>query len=886
MEFDKQYRPASFERDIYALWESSHAFCPQPSRTGRTFYLPMPPPNITGNLHVGHSLFLTLQDIMVRYHRMAGDETVYIPGTDHASISTQSRVENKLLKDGIRREDLGREKFLGEVWKWVDEYSHNIKNQIRMMGASCDWSLDRFTMEPKLNRLVEHTFVDMYNKGLIYRGEYMVNFSPKLQSVVSDIEVDYVEEEGSLYYITYFVAGSDYELIVATTRPETLLADQAVAVHPKDKRFKKLIGRTVILPIVNKEIPIIGDDMVDMEFGTGALKITPAHDPADFEFARRHKLRADYSVIDRNGIMTSEAGIFAGQHWSVARENVVELLRSKGNLIKVEPHTHKVGYCTVGKCRIETVVSTQWFVKASELAKRVIQGYKKKEFEIMPSRFNKTFEDWIYHLKDWCISRQLWWGHQIPAYYDKKTGKLLAVGRTEDVEQIYADFGRDNIVRDEDALDTWFSSALWTYAVLDWDPVDPGELFKKFYPAQVLETGSDILFFWVIRMLLMSYAYTGQTPFKTIYLHGLVLSDTGRKMSKSFGTVIDPLDVIRDHSADALRLTLAIGSTPGNNMNFSMKNVENNTVFLNKFWNIIRFAHTNIGMITTPYETLAETIQSRASELLQHEQWILSRLRAITDLSTKGMDAYTFSETGYELFHFVRDEFADVFIEAFKITRGQSPLEREVLGFAILTILRLCHPYVPYITEKLYGIMTDGQMLITAEWPRVPFTRDTTIEKEYTLLAELIGAVRSYRSQSGIRPGDTVDVSCRTVRHRDMIERNTSILIGMLRIGELTLLDPRSHEGDIDGAALVVVRDIDVFVRSDHVAEDMTTEIERIRALITDKQIYARKLDAKLLNSEFLRNAPEHIVRSEQEKRRETREQITKLEEKLKKIGG
>ena len=752
MEFDKQYRPDTFEADIYTAWESSGAFRPTPSRTGNTFYIPMPPPNITGNLHVGHSLFLTLQDIMTRYHRMRGDETVYVPGTDHASISTQSRVEKKLLSEGIRRDEIGREKFLEHVWDWVNEYSANIKNQIRKMGTSCDWSMDRFTMDPSLNKLVEHTFVDLYNKGIIYRGEYMVNFSPKLQSVVSDIEVDYVEEEGNLYYITYFVTGSDYELVVATTRPETLLADQAVAVHPRDKRFKKFIGRTVILPIVNKEIPIIGDEMVDMEFGTGAVKITPSHDPTDFEVAKRHKLRVDYAVIDRNGIMTAEAGIFAGQHWSVARENIVELLRSKGNLVKVEPHTHKVGYCNVSKCRIETVVSTQWFLRASDLAKRVIQGYKRKEFEIIPSRFNKTFEDWIYNLKDWCISRQLWWGHRIPAYYDKKTGKLLAVARTEDAEQVYAKYGQDKVVRDEDALDTWFSSALWPYSILDWTPSDPGELFKKYYPAQVLETGSDILFFWVIRMLLMGYAYTDQAPFKTIYLHGLVLSETGRKMSKSWGTVIDPLDVIRDHGTDSLRLSLAIGNTPGNNMSFSMKTVENNATFLNKFWNIVRFAHANIGTVTTPHATLAETIQARESELAPHERWMLSRLRHIADTTTRGMDTYAFSEAGYELFHFVRDEFADVFIEAYKITRGQAPLEKEVLGYAILTILRLCHPYAPYITERLYQIMTEGQVLITAEWPTVPFERDALLEKEYVLLGEIVNAVRSYRAGTGVKP--------------------------------------------------------------------------------------------------------------------------------------
>ncbi len=401
---------------------------------------------------------------------------------------------------------MGRDAFLEEVWKWKDKYASNINNQTRLMGASCDWSKERFTLDEGLSKNVQYAFVNLYNKGLLYRGEYMVNYSPALGSVISDIEVDYKEEEAKLYYITYFVSGSDNELVLATTRPETLLADQAVAVHPKDKRFKKLIGRKVILPIVNKEIDIIGDEMVDMNFGTGVVKITPAHDPADFETGKRHNLRLDYQVIDKNGIMTKEAGIFAGQDALTARENIVELLRSKGNLVKVEPYTHKVGYCSRGGCRIESIVSTQWFVKADELAKKVMVGYKKKEFEIVPERFNKTFEDWMGNLRDWCVSRQLWWGHQIPAYYDVKTKELLTVSLDE--EAVFAKYGKENVYRDADVLDTWFSSALWPFSILDWSPENPGELFKKFYPAQVLETGYDILFFWVIRMLLMGYEYT------------------------------------------------------------------------------------------------------------------------------------------------------------------------------------------------------------------------------------------------------------------------------------------------------------------------------------------------------------------------------------------
>ena len=438
-DFPKQYDPKTSEMQAQNLWEKNNISAPKESKTGKTFHIPMPPPNVTGNLHLGHASMLAIEDIMTRYHRMKGDSTLWIPGTDHAGIATQAQVEKRLRSQGRDRKELGRDEFLKECWKWIEEFSGNIQNQMRKMGASIDWETERFTFDEKANKLVEGVFVDLYNKGLIYRGEYMVNYSPGLESVISDIEVEREEVTEKMYYVNYFVAGSDKELEIATTRPETMLADQAVAVHPKDKRYKKLIGKSVILPIVNKEIPIIGDEMVDMEFGTGVVKITPAHDPDDFETAKRHNLRTDYSVIDKRGYMNKEAGIFSGFHAATqARDNIVELLKSKGNLSKIEPYTHKVGFCSRSGTRIETFISTQWFVKASELAKRVISGYEKGEFQILPARFNKTFEDWIYNLRDWCISRQLWWGHQIPAYFHKETGELLGV--TADPKEIFEKF--------------------------------------------------------------------------------------------------------------------------------------------------------------------------------------------------------------------------------------------------------------------------------------------------------------------------------------------------------------------------------------------------------------------------------------------------------------
>lgn len=706
----------------------------------------------------------------------------------------------------------------------------------------------------------------------------MVNYSPVLESVISDIEVDYEEVEEKMYYINYFVSGSDKELLVATTRPETLLADQAVAVHPKDKRYKKLIGRSVVLPIVNKEIPIIGDEMVDMEFGTGVVKITPAHDPADFETAKRHNLRLDYRVIDKNGTMSPEAGPFAGQRATEeARNNIVELLRAKGNLVKVEPYTHKVGFCSRGKCRIESVVSTQWFVRANVMAEKVIAGYKNKEFVIMPERFNKTFEDWIFNLRDWCISRQLWWGHQIPAYYNKETGELLGV--TRDPSELYAKYGQENIRRDDDVLDTWFSSALWPFSILDWNFETPSELFQKFYPANVLETGYDILFFWVIRMFLMGYEYTGQTPFKTVYLHGLILDEHGKKMSKSWGNVIDPLVVINEYSTDALRLSVMLGNTPGNNLNFSMKTVEEYSLFLNKFWNITRFIWMNIGTITEDRETLKNRISEGKKSLLPYEKWILSRLSDTIEKMTNGMNEYSFSLSGMELITFIRDEFADIAIEAYKIEKENSKLGKDVMSLCILEILHLIHPYIPHITEALYGYITDGKLLATSPWPTTVMKRNTETEAEFDRISGIIKTIRNIRAESGIKPGELRDVYIVTKTEEENITANTNLLSGLAKVATLTLGEKPSKN---KGFAYGIIHGCDIYVDAKIDESKIEEEKARLMEQINAKKDYIRVLDAKLSNSSFTKNAPEKIVRIEMDKRNQTLEQLEKLEEKYK----
>jgi valyl-tRNA synthetase len=931
-DFPKQYDPKSAEAEIQKLWKEHHIWAPRESRSGKTFYIPIPPPNVTGNLHLGHALTLTLEDIMVRYHRMKWDATLWVPGTDHAGIATQAQVEKRLEKQGTSRKTLGREKFLEACRDWVSEYGGNIQNQMGQMGASVSWEHERYTFDEKSNHLVEDTFVDLYNKWLIYRWEYMVNYSPVLESVISDIEVEYQELDEKMYYINYFVSGSDKEILVATTRPETLLADQAVAVHPKDKRYKKLIGRSVVLPIVNKEIPIIADEMVDMEFGTGAVKITPAHDPADFEFAKRHNLRTNYQVIDKNGYMTKEAGTF---EWQIAteeaRSNIVELLRAKGNLVKIEPYRHKVGYCSRGKCRVESVVSTQWFVRAWEMAKKVIAGYEKDEFEIIPSRYEKVFEDWIYHLRDWCISRQLWWWHQIPAYYDANTGELLGVTRdpSEIIQAQAKKYGialsrhregkgesewseersphggwsdpdsgtwtasylamtekkrqellaMTNTRRDDDVLDTWFSSGLWPFSVLDWSYEHPWELFKKYYPADVLETGHDILFFWVIRMLLMGYEMTGETPFGTIYLHGLILDEHGKKMSKSWGNVIDPLEVISEYSTDALRLALVLGNTPWNNLNFSKNTVKEYGLFLNKLWNIVRFTWMNVGDITEDRATIEKRIEKNRDQLLPYESWILSRLARTIDAMSQGMEDFSFSASGMGLLSFIRDEFADFAIEAYKIEKENSTLGADVMKLCILDILTLLHPYAPHITEMLYGHLTGGKILTLSEWAETRLTADDTGDIAMTRISEVIRTLRNLRRESGINPGEyrTAHIFAPKLYEASLIE-NTSLIKGLARLDTLTFDEKETPH---PGYAYTVIDSIEVFIDAAIDETRISLERERLEKERAIKNLYIRTLGQKLKNTAFISNAPESVVRKEMDKLHQAREELRKLEEKI-----
>lgn len=880
--FSKKYEPESFEKEIYKSWETAWCFQPKPSTTGKTFYIPIPPPNVTWVLHLWHALTFTLQDIMVRYHRMKWDETLWVPGTDHAGIATQARVEKMLAEKWITRQSLWREKFLEHVWEWKNKYGWTIQNQIKMMWSSCDWTKERFTLDDGLSTSVTKAFVDLYNKWMIYKWEYMVNYSPALNTVISDQEVIYKEEKAKLYHITYFVSGSDNEITVATTRPETLLGDEAVAVHPKDKRYKHILktGKPLILPILNREIPLIADEMVDMEFGTGAVKITPAHDPNDFEVAKRHNLPMDNIVLGKDGKMTQRAGIFAGQDFMTARENIVELLKSKWNLIKIEDYTHKVGYCERSGCKVESIISKQWFVKVDEMAKKVIAWYKKKEFEIIPERFNKIFEDWIYNIRDWCISRQLWWGHRIPAYYHKTTGEMVISETNLSLTGEYT--------RDEDVLDTWFSSGLWPFSVLDFEfwSKKQSELFKKFYPAQILETWHDIIFFWVIRMLLFWYEFTNQTPFKKVYFHGLIKDKNGRKMSKSLWNGIDPLDMIEKYCVDALRLTVSIGNTPGNDLKFDENNVMENKIFINKLWNATRFVYTNLFEKSQykieKYEVLEKRILVNYNELMFHEKWILSRLKNISDLVNEWMEKYNFSESGIELQNFTKNEFCDYYIEEFKITRGISKYGNDVIIYAINNILKLWHPYIPFVTEELWNKIGFEWKLMKTNYSKVSLEVNKEVESGKQIIIEVIKEIRNLRAENNIMPSNSIQLFLKVKKSKLELfnEENLALISGIVRSEKTEIVSKITND---DLVYSVTKSGIEIFLDNSN-AKDMEKEIERLKEQITDSKEYIWLLDRKLLNESFVRNAPASLVRAEMEKKAEAIDKLKKLEEKLEKI--
>ena len=740
------YNPKEFEEKIYKTWEEKKYFTPEVDKSKKPYTIVMPPPNITGKLHLGHALDNTLQDILIRYKRMQGFCTLWVPGEDHASIATEVKVENELLKQGLVKKELGREGFLEKVWEWSDEYRERIRTQLKKMGVSADFTREAFTMDENLNKAVRHVFVKLYNEGLIYQGNRITNWCPKCETALSDAEIEYKEQEGSFWHIKYPVKDSDEFLEIATTRPETLLGDTAVAVNPNDERFKHLIGKTLILPLVNREIPVVADDYVDIEFGTGAVKITPAHDPNDYEVGKRHSLK-EIRVMDDRGVINSLGGKYVGLDRYEARKAIVKDLDSEGLLVKIKPHVHNVG--THDRCGvvIEPIISKQWYVKMESLAKPAVDVVKEKKTKFIPERFEKTYFNWMENIQDWCISRQLWWGHRIPVFYCEDCGEMMV---KEDAPESCTKCSSTKIRQEDDVLDTWFSSALWPFSTLGWP--DKTDDLNYFYPNSVLVTGYDIIFFWVARMIFSGLHNMGETPFEHVLIHGIMRDSEGKKMSKSLGNGVDPLDVIDTYGADALRFMLATGNAPGNDIRYYQERVEAARNFANKIWNASRFLMMNLD------KELMNKYKDEKDYSLA-DKWILSRCTTLVKETTENLDKFELAIAFQKVYDFMWNELCDWYIELVKpVFYGEDEKAKgiayNVIYKVLSTGLKLLHPVMPFITEEIYTHLCDEFESITiSTWPEYEEElHDTKAEKEMGYIIDSIKSLRNVRAEMNVPP--------------------------------------------------------------------------------------------------------------------------------------
>ncbi|MBI4733643.1 MAG: valine--tRNA ligase, partial [Rubrobacteridae bacterium] len=740
----KVYNPHEVEEKWYKFWQEKGYFKAEIDPDKEPYTIVIPPPNVTGSLHMGHALNDTLQDICIRKHRMMGDAAFWLPGTDHAGIATQNVVERELIKEGKTRHDIGREAFIERTWQWKEQYGSRIINQLKRLGASCDWSRERFTMDEGYSKAVRREFVQLYNEGLIYRGSYIVNWCPKDLTALSDIEVEYTEEEGNLYFFKYMLKGSPDYITVATTRPETILGDTAVAVNPEDARYKDFVGESVIVPVIGREIPVVADEHADPEFGTGALKVTPAHDPYDFEIGKRHNLD-QIVVFTPDGTMNAEAGPFEGMSREECRKAIVDYLKEHDLLIKIEALTHSVGHCYRCDTTIEPYISTQWFMKMKPLAEPAIKAVEEGKITFIPQQWSKTYYDWMYNIRDWCISRQIWWGHQIPAWYCQNCGETIVA---EETPTKCSKCGSVKLEQDKDVFDTWFSSALWPFATLGW-PENTNEL-KYFYPTSLLVTSHDIIFFWVARMIMQGMHFVGEIPFKEVYIHALVRDEFGRKSSKSRGNVIDPLDIIEEFGTDALRFTLSSMATPGRDIFLSRERIEGYRNFANKLWNASRFILMNLEGF--------EKIEVKETDLVLADRWILSKMNRITGQVDEAIAAYNFAEASRLIYDFFWSDFADWYIELAKprLYKAEEKHERLVAQNLLVTImdhtLRLLHPFMPFITEEIWQKLPGaGESIVVASWPAgKELYLDESAEYEMSLLQSVTSSIRAIKSVLGI----------------------------------------------------------------------------------------------------------------------------------------
>ncbi len=880
MDIPKAFEPSRIEDKWYKFWEERNLFKPTFDKNKKPFCMVIPPPNVTGTLHMGHALNVTLQDVVARYKRMKGFDVLWVPGTDHAGIATQNVVERYLLeKEGKSRKDVGREEFIKKVWEWKEKHGNTIIYQLKRLGATCDWSRLRFTMDDTFSRAVKTVFVKLFEEGLIYRGNYLINWCPRCRTALSDLEVEHKEIEGKLYYIKYPFKGEKGGIIVATTRPETMLGDTAVAVNPEDERYKDYVGKKVILPLVGREIPIIADPYVDMEFGTGALKITPAHDFNDFEIGKKFNLPA-IKVIDEEGKMTDVVEAYKGLDRFEARKRIVKDLKEEGYLVKVEDYRHSVGHCYRCQTIVEPNLSLQWFVKTKPLAEEAIKAVRDGRIEIIPEHWKKTYFDWMENIKDWCISRQIWWGHRIPVWYCEDCGEITA--STEDEVSYCSHCGSKNLRPEEDVLDTWFSSALWPMGTLGWP--DKTEDLDRFYPTSLLVTGFDILFFWVARMIMMGLKFMGDVPFKQVYLHALIRDAQGRKMSKSRGNVIDPLLMIEKYGTDAFRFTLAIMTVQGRDILLSEERIEGYRHFCNKIWNAARFCLMNLE--TKDFEWRDDL------ELGFMERAIVTKLQRVIEEVNKALDEYRFNDAASSIYQFVWHEFCDWYVEIAKVTlygEGDKDVVRMVLARCLQDFLKLLHPFMPYITEELWHLIPGREKSIMEEAFPEPdknllFPSD---EEKFEFFKEVVTGIRNTRVELGIKPALEIEVLYKSKNPDEarVIEENVNFIKKLARVKSIRA----AEEGDdLEKAALKIVGDTEIYVMLEGLM-DWKSELKRLEKELKKVEKDLDFLSRKLQNYEFLEKAPKNIVEKEMEKYetlKEKRERILESISTVKRIVG
>ena len=878
---DKSYDPHQVEEKWYHYWEERGYFRADENSEQKAYSIVIPPPNVTGVLHIGHALNNTLQDILIRFKRMEGYNVLWMPGTDHAGIATQNVVEKQLLEEGLDRHTLGREKFIDRVWKWKEQSGGTIIEQLKKLGASCDWSRERFTMDEGLSEAVKEVFIRLYQEGLIYRSHYIINWCPRCQTALSDLEVEHQEALGKLYHLKYPFKESDRFVVVATTRPETMLGDTAVAVNPEDERYQGVIGEKVVLPVVNREIPIIADPYVDIEFGTGCLKITPAHDFNDFEIGLKHGLE-QIKVIDEAGRMNENAGPYQGKDRFECREEIVEDFERNGILIKIEDYHHVVGHCYRCKTIVEPNLSLQWFVKAKPLAKTAIEAVRDDRTRIIPEVWEKTYFEWMENIRDWCISRQIWWGHRIPAWYCGQCGEVIVSKQTP---TSCSKCSSDRLAPETDVLDTWFSSALWPFSTMGW-PKETKEL-KRFYPTSVLVTGFDILFFWVARMMMMGLKFMGDVPFRDVYIHGLVRDERGEKYSKTRGNVVDPLDLIDRFGADALRFTLAALTMPGSDLKLSESRTEGYRHFANKIWNASRFSLMNLEKFNVDEMTQEVPLK----EFSLPDRWIRGRLNQVIREVRRSLEDYKFNEASHVLYQFIWHEFCDWYLELTKLYlykeggKKRRKLTQRTLLEVLDAVLRLLHPFMPFITEEIWQKLPqrkENESIMIAEFPK-PDQRydDEEVADEMGLIIEVTNALRNLRGEMNLPPGEQITALFRT-RSAEVEKR---LRESRSFIQSLVLVNQFKFGQDLEKplySAFTAVRDIEIFVPMDR--SRMEEEAKRLQKEILKIEKESAFVMKKLSNEQFLSKAPREVVEEVKAKASEFRNQREKLEESLNKI--